>query len=49
MTDPWLAFNLAALGYLVVGSFHEAYRLRQRYGDAYAAYERSGVSFFAPL
>lgn len=44
-----LAFvNTLATLYFWAGSFHEARRLRQAYGDAYREYEESGVPFFAP-
>jgi methanethiol S-methyltransferase len=48
MTVRLLAYNLAMTPYMVLGSIHEEARLRRAYGDAYEAYERSGVSFYLP-
>lgn len=48
MTTTLLAFNAAATVYLVVGSLHEEVRLRQAYGEAYCAYQRSGIAFYLP-
>jgi hypothetical protein len=48
MTTTLLAFNTAATLYLVVGSLHEEARLRQAYGEAYSAYQHSGVPFYLP-
>jgi len=48
MTTTLLAFNAAATAYLVVGSLHEETRLREAYGESYAAYRRSGVPFYLP-
>jgi hypothetical protein len=42
-------FYLAqSAAYLVVGSLHEEARLREAYGDAYSAYQGSGVAFYLP-
>ena len=48
MTTNLLAFNTAATIYLVIGSLHEEARLREAFGDRYAAYEDSGVVFYLP-
>lgn len=48
MTTNLLAFNIAATAYLVVGSLHEEARLREAYGEAYSAYQGSGVPFYLP-
>ena len=48
MTTSLLAFNIASTVYLVVGSLHEEARLREVYGEAYSAYQRSGVPFYLP-
>lgn len=48
MTSRRLAFNLAGTAYFVLGSMHEAMRLRRAYGRQYAEYEQSGVPFFWP-
>lgn len=48
MTTSLLAFNLAATAYLVLGSLHEEARLNEAYGDEYAKYQDSGVSFYLP-
>lgn len=48
MTLKWAWFNTVATLYFWVGSFHEARRLRQAYGEAYRTYEDSGVPFFVP-
>jgi hypothetical protein len=34
--------------YLVLGSWHEAVRLRMAYGSPYEEYMRSGVGFYLP-
>jgi methanethiol S-methyltransferase len=49
MTTSLLAFNTAATIYLWVGSWHEEARLRDAYGDDYAAYQQGGVSFYLPV
>ena len=48
MTTNLLAFNAAATAYLVVGSLHEEARLREVFGERYAAYQASGVPFYVP-
>src|SRR5919199_1262602 len=48
MTTGLLAFNTAATAYLVIGSLHEEARLREAFGEDYAAYQRSGVPFYLP-
>lgn len=48
MTDKRLVFNLASTAYFILGSMHEAARLRAGYGDKYRDYERSGVPFYWP-
>ena len=48
MTTTLLAFNATATIYLIIGSFHEEARLRAAYGEAYSAYQRSGVPFYFP-
>jgi hypothetical protein len=48
MTTSLLAFNTAATIYLILGSLHEEARLREAYGEAYAEYQRSGISFYLP-
>lgn len=48
MTDKRLVFNLVSTAYFVLGSQHEAARLRAGYGDAYRDYEKSGVPFYWP-
>lgn len=48
MTSTLFAFNTTATIYLLVGSLHEEARLRTVYGDAYSAYQQSGVPFFFP-
>jgi protein-S-isoprenylcysteine O-methyltransferase Ste14 len=49
LTTTSAAFNLVATAYFYVGSMHSEHRLRQRYGAAYEAYQRSGANFFLPL
>jgi len=49
MTTNLLAFNTAATIYLVVGSSHEEARLKEAFGDDYAAYRQSGVPFYLPV
>lgn len=49
MTAKLAAFNVAVTIYLSVGSLHEEARLREAYGEAYAEYQGSGVSFFVPF
>lgn len=48
MTDKRLVFNLLSTVYFILGSHHEAARLREAYGNAYRRYEKSGVPFFWP-
>lgn len=48
MTTNLLAFDLVSAAYLMLGSLHEESRLRGRYGDAYRAYQSSGVNFYWP-
>ena len=48
MNSTLLAFNVAATVYLVIGSLHEEQRLLDIEGEEYAAYQRSGVSFYWP-
>ena len=48
MTTNLLAFNIAGTVYLVLGSLHEEIRLREVYGDDYAAYQQSGIAFYWP-
>ena len=48
MTVNLAVFNAAVTAYLVAGSLHEEARLREAYGEAYAAYQASGVGFFLP-
>lgn len=48
MTTNLLAYNLLSTFYLVVGSWHEAVRLRAAYGKVYDDYTRSGVPFYLP-
>jgi protein-S-isoprenylcysteine O-methyltransferase Ste14 len=48
MTTSLLAFNTAATIYLVIGSLHEEARLREAFGEGYAAYQQSAVPFYLP-
>jgi methanethiol S-methyltransferase len=48
MTTTLLAFNTIATIYFIFGSLHEEARLRTAYGEAYSAYQRSGVPFYFP-
>jgi protein-S-isoprenylcysteine O-methyltransferase Ste14 len=48
MTTRLLAFNMVASLYLVLGSWHEAIRLRAAYGPVYEEYMESGVRFYLP-
>jgi protein-S-isoprenylcysteine O-methyltransferase Ste14 len=48
MTTQRLVFNVVATLYLVLGSLHEEKRLRAAYGEAYAAYQQSGIPFYWP-
>jgi hypothetical protein len=48
LTDKRLVFNLVSTAYFILGSRHEAARLRAGYGDAYRNYENSGVPFYWP-
>lgn len=48
MSTNLLAFNAAATVYLIVGSLHEEARLRETYGEQYAAYQDE-VAFYVPV
>lgn len=48
MTDKRLVFNLLSTAYFILGSRHEAARLRAGYGSAYLAYEHSRTPFYWP-
>lgn len=48
MTANLAAFSAVTTLYLLAGSHHEEARLRESYGEAYAAYVASGVGFFMP-
>lgn len=48
MTGRWLAFNLVATAYLVLGSIHEEKRLEEAYGEEYRAYIEGGTPFYVP-
>ena len=48
MTAKLAAFSTVATLYLVLGSRHEEARLRDAYGDAYTAYQDSGIPFYVP-
>jgi protein-S-isoprenylcysteine O-methyltransferase Ste14 len=48
MTDTRLAFNLVSTAYFILGSWHEAARLRAGYGHAYRQYEQCGAPFYWP-
>jgi protein-S-isoprenylcysteine O-methyltransferase Ste14 len=48
LTTRLLAFNVVSSVYLVLGSWHEAVRLRVAYGSPYEEYMRSGVGFYLP-
>ena len=48
MTVNLAVFSAAVTAYLAAGSLHEEERLREAYGEAYAAYQASGVGFFLP-
>lgn len=48
MGTTFLAFNVVATIYLVLGSLHEEHRLRATYGDEYRNYQRNGTAFFIP-
>ncbi len=48
MTANLAAFSAVTTLYLLAGSRHEEARLRESYGEAYAAYAASGVGFFVP-
>ena len=49
MTANLAAFSAVTTLYLLAGSHHEEARLREAYGEAFAAYVASGVGFFMPL
>lgn len=48
MTTNWAAVCGICAAYCVLGSRHEEIRLRERYGERYADYQRSAVPFFIP-
>jgi methanethiol S-methyltransferase len=48
MTDKRLVFNLVSTAYFILGSMHEATRLRAGYGSMYREYEQSGIPFYWP-
>ena len=48
MTTNWAAVCAVTAVYCVIGSRHEEARLRERYGECYAAYQRGNVPFFMP-
>lgn len=48
MTDKRLIFNLVSTAYFILGSLHEAARLRAGYGASYISYENSNVPFYWP-
>jgi protein-S-isoprenylcysteine O-methyltransferase Ste14 len=48
LTTNLLAFNLVSAVYLVLGSRHEAVRLRAAYGKVYGDYQQSGIPFYWP-
>jgi len=48
MTTRRLALNLVSSLYLILGSIHEEKRLSAVYGEAYKAYQKSGVPFYWP-
>ncbi len=48
MTDKRLVFNLVSTAYFIIGSMHEAARLRDGYGGMYRKYEHSGIPFYWP-
>ena len=48
MTLSWAAFCAISAAYCVAGSLHEETRLRERYGERYADYQRSAIPFFLP-
>ncbi len=44
----WAGMSAVLTAYAVAGSWHTERRLRARWGDAFAAYQQSGVPFFVP-
>ena len=44
----WAGMGAVLTAYAVAGSWHGERMLRARWGDAYAAYQRSGVPFLVP-
>ncbi len=49
MTTNLAAFNLVCTAHFIYGSLREEAHLRSAYGDAYGAYQSSGVPFYLPL
>ncbi len=48
LTANLLAFNLVSTVYLILGSWHEAVRLRAAYGNVYRQYEQENIPFYFP-
>ena len=48
MTANLVAFNLVATAHFLYGSLREERHLDEAYGDAYRAYQASGVPFYLP-
>jgi hypothetical protein len=44
----WAGMSAVLTAYTVVGSWHGERMMRARWGDAFAAYQRSGVPFYLP-
>jgi methanethiol S-methyltransferase len=49
MTVNRATLTVLSIVYLMIGSVHEEARLWGRYGDAYRAYQQSGVPFYWPV